>query len=47
MVHTDLLGQFWGPFKAQVDSSADVSVTAIIDALDEALGSHLFRPQVS
>ena len=47
MVHTDVLEQFWAPFKSQVDSSAEVPVREIIDALDAALGPHLFMPRVS
>lgn len=46
-LHTDLLQQFWGPFHSLVDSSADISVRDVITALDKALGSHLFLPQVT
>lgn len=46
-MHTDLLQQFWGPFHDQVHTSTEVPVRDVIDALDGALGSHLFLPQVS
>jgi len=37
-----LLGDFWNHFSAAIADIADLRVTHVLDALDEALGPHLF-----
>ena len=37
-----VLHDFWKDFKAQVDEIKDVRVTAVLDALNEVLGPHIF-----
>ncbi len=37
-----VLRDFWVDFKAQVDEIKDVRVTAVLDALNEVLGPHIF-----
>jgi len=37
-----VLRDFWTDFKAQVDEIKDVRVTAVLDALNEVLGPHIF-----
>jgi DNA topoisomerase-1 len=41
----DLLRNFWRGFAAAVDDIKDVSISQVIDALDEMLGPHLFPPR--
>ncbi|MBV8165847.1 MAG: type I DNA topoisomerase, partial [Alphaproteobacteria bacterium] len=37
-----VLRDFWKPFRAAVDGTKDLTITQVIDALDEALGQHFF-----
>src|SRR5260221_481608 len=37
-----VLRQFWEPFIAAVGGTKDLTITQVIDALDEALGQHFF-----
>jgi DNA topoisomerase-1 len=41
----DLLRNFWRDFAAAVDNIKDVSISEVIDALDEMLAPHLFPPR--
>jgi DNA topoisomerase-1 len=41
----DLLRNFWRGFAAAVDDIKDVSISQVIDALDEMLAPHLFPPR--
>lgn len=38
----EALKQFWTGFKAAVDGTKDLTITAVLDALDEELGPHFF-----
>lgn len=38
----DVLADFWGDFKRAIDATKDLTITEVIDALDEALGAHFF-----
>ncbi len=38
----DVLTDFWMDFKKAIDSTKDLTITEVIDALDEALGAHFF-----
>src|SRR5690606_8215877 len=40
----DLFREFWEGFIAKVDDIRDLTITQVLDALDEALGPHFFRP---
>src|SRR5690606_27833509 len=40
-----LLRDFWRDFIARVDDIKDLTITQVIDTLDEALGSHFFPPK--
>ena len=40
--YTDLLTDFWTPFKIECEEVSTVEVRAVVDALDERLGMHLF-----
>lgn len=37
-----MLESFWDPFCEHIDSAMDLSVTEVIDVLDDVLGPHLF-----
>lgn len=37
-----VLREFWGPFLGAVEGTKDLTITQVIDALDEALGPHFF-----
>ena len=37
-----LLREFWDAFKANIDDTKDLSITQVIDALDEELADHFF-----
>ena len=39
----DLLAQFWRDFKAAIDNTSDLTITNVIDVLDEDLGAHFFK----
>ncbi len=41
----DLLREFWEGFIAKVDDIRDLTITQVLDALDEALGPHFFPPR--
>ena len=41
---TDALTLFWRDFKAAVDATKDLTITAVLDHLDETLGAHFFKP---
>ena len=36
------LGEFWTQFKSDIDETKDLRVTHVLDALNEALGAHVF-----
>ncbi len=38
----DVLADFWVDFKRAIDATKDLTITEVIDALDEALGAHFF-----
>ena len=38
-----LLAQFWRDFKAAIDSTSELTITNVIDVLDEDLGPHFFK----
>ncbi|MFA7276591.1 MAG: type I DNA topoisomerase [Pseudobdellovibrionaceae bacterium] len=38
----EALKQFWSGFKAAVDGTKDLTITLVLDALDEELGPHFF-----
>ncbi len=38
----EALRQFWGGFKAAVDGTKNLTITMVLDALDEELGPHFF-----
>ena len=38
-----LLERFWRDFKAAIDSTTDLTITNVIDVLDEELGTHFFK----
>ena len=38
-----LLERFWRDFKAAIDSTTDLTITNVIDVLDEELGPHFFK----
>lgn len=38
----DVLGQFWEHFSKAIDGTKDLSISNVIDALDEDLGPHFF-----
>jgi DNA topoisomerase-1 len=40
-----LLREFWDAFKAKVGEIGDLRVTQVLDALNEALGPHIFPPR--
>ena len=40
--YTDLLTEFWQPFKSECEGVSSVEVRAVVDALDERLGIYLF-----
>lgn len=42
VVWKDALHQFWGDFKAAVDATKDLTITQVIDYLDEELAPHFF-----
>jgi DNA topoisomerase-1 len=37
-----VLSDFWGDFSKAIDGTKDLTITQVIDALDEALGPHFF-----
>jgi len=37
-----LLAAFWGDFKAAIDNTKDLTITNVLDVLDEELGPHFF-----
>jgi DNA topoisomerase-1 len=39
-----VLRQFWEPFIAAVEGTKDLTITQVVNALDEALGPHFFPP---
>ncbi|MEM8588384.1 MAG: type I DNA topoisomerase [Pseudomonadota bacterium] len=39
-----VLRDFWQAFSAAIDGTKDLTITQVIDALDEELGPHFFRP---
>lgn len=41
----DTMQSFWTDFSKAIDGTKDLTVSAVIDALDEALGPHFFPPQ--
>ena len=41
---TDALTLFWRDFKAAVDATKDLTITEVLDHLDETLGAHFFEP---
>lgn len=41
---TDALNLFWRDFKAAVDATKDLTITEVLDHLDETLGNHFFHP---
>ncbi|MAH05312.1 MAG: DNA topoisomerase I [Alphaproteobacteria bacterium] len=41
---TDALTLFWRDFKAAVDATKDLTITEVLDHLDETLGAHFFTP---
>ena len=42
-----LLAQFWRDFKAAIDSTSELTITNVIDVLDEDLGPHFFKKDES
>ena len=38
-----LLAHFWGDFKAAIDGTKDLTITNVLDVLDEELGPHFFQ----
>ena len=38
----EALRQFWGGFKTAIDGTKDLTITLVLDALDEELGPHFF-----
>lgn len=38
----DVLSDFWVDFKKAIDATKDLTITEVIDALDDALGAHFF-----
>ena len=40
-----VLSAFWRDFSGAVDGARDLTITQVIDALDEALGPHFFPPR--
>jgi DNA topoisomerase-1 len=38
-----LLAQFWRDFKTAIDSTSELTITSVIDVLDEDLGPHFFK----
>ena len=38
-----LLAQFWGDFKAAIDGTKGLTITNVLDVLDEELGPHFFQ----
>jgi len=38
-----LLAQFWRDFKTAIDSTSELTITNVIDVLDEDLGPHFFK----
>jgi DNA topoisomerase-1 len=40
-----LLGDFWKEFRGAVDDIGDLRITHVLDALNEALGPHIFPPR--
>ena len=38
-----LLAEFWHDFKAAIDSTSELTITNVIDVLDEDLGPHFFK----
>ncbi|MEM6491853.1 MAG: topoisomerase C-terminal repeat-containing protein, partial [Pseudomonadota bacterium] len=42
-----LLEQFWKDFSAAVGATKDLTITNVLDALDEALGPHLFPDEAA
>ena len=41
----EFLHSFWDEFKASVDEISDLRITQVLDALNEALGPHVFPPR--
>jgi DNA topoisomerase-1 len=41
-----VLADFWGDFSKAIDGTKDLTITQVIDALDEALGPHFFPNRV-
>lgn len=41
-----LLQGFWDPFNSTVQSTTSISVTAVINALNDLLADHFFPAQV-
>ncbi len=41
----EALSQFWGDFKKAVDETKELTITQVIDHLDEELGPHFFPPE--
>ncbi|MCA9807207.1 MAG: type I DNA topoisomerase [Cyanobacteria bacterium HKST-UBA06] len=39
-----VLKEFWGPFSEKVDGTKDLTITTVLDVLDEQLGDHFFPP---
>ena len=38
-----LLAEFWGDFKVAIDGTKDLTITNVLDVLDEELGPHFFQ----
>ena len=38
-----VLHDFWGPFHANIDGTKELTITHVLDALDEALAGHFFK----
>lgn len=42
--YRQVLGDFWGPFKTAVAGTKDLTITQVLDTLDDILGPHFFQP---
>ncbi|MGE0200055.1 MAG: type I DNA topoisomerase [Candidatus Melainabacteria bacterium] len=43
--YTTVLKDFWVPFKENIGETQDLTITAVIDTLNEELGAHFFPPR--
>jgi DNA topoisomerase I len=41
--YQQVLNDFWGPFHTTIDGTKDLTITHVLDALDEALAGHFFK----